>query len=187
MLDATSGSTLLDVGCGTGWFTRAFHAAGVVVTGLDVNNDLLDFARKRSAASVQFVRGDARRLPFQDSAFDHVIAVTSLCFVHDWMGTVGEVARVSRRRFAIGLLNRRSLLWRQKGRGGTQGSYAGARWDDAQTVHRDLAKLQLAEVDVRTAVFLPSGSVLARVVERVLPNQLPYGGFLAVAGRREPD
>src|SRR5512134_2703264 len=66
MLDAKPGSTLLDVGCGTGWFTRRFHAAGLVVTGLDVNSDLLDFARKRSAASVHFVRGDARELPFQD-------------------------------------------------------------------------------------------------------------------------
>lgn len=65
------------------------------MTGLDVNSDVLDFARKRSAASVQFVRGDARQLPFQHRAFDHVIAGTGLCFVHDWMHTVAELARVS--------------------------------------------------------------------------------------------
>lgn len=35
-------------------------------------------------------------------------------------------------------------------------------------------------------VFLPSGSILARVCERVLPNRLPWGGFLVVLADKRP-
>ena len=181
MLGATRGSTLLDVGCGTGWFTRRFHAAGIAVTGLDRSGGSLEFASRRSPGAIRYVQGDACRLPFRDRGFDHAIAVTSLCFVDDWTRAVAELVRVSRRGFAVGLLNRRSLLWRDKGRGGGSGAYAGARWDEADTVLRALRPLALEAVDVRTAVYLPSGSSLARVAERIIPDRVPWGAFLAVA------
>ncbi len=182
MLGATRGATLLDVGCGTGWFTRRFQAAGFVVTGLDRSGDCLEFASERSPGTIQYVQGDARRLPFRDRAFDHAVAVTSLCFVDDWARAVAELARVSRRRFAVGLLNRRSLLFGEKGRGEGKGAYAGARWDEPEAVVRALRSLALEAVDVRTAVYLPSGSPLARLAERVIPDRIRWGAFLAVAG-----
>jgi hypothetical protein len=36
-------------------------------------------------------------------------------------------------------------------------------------------------VQTRTAIFLPSGSRLARTAEGLLPQALPFGGFLAVS------
>ena len=181
MLGAQRGSTLLDVGCGTGWFTRRFQSAGLLLTGLDPDGEWLCFARQQSSASIRFVQGDARQLPFRDRAFDHAIAVTSLCFVEDWTRAVAEPARVTQRRFVVGLLNRQSLLWREKGRGQGQGAYAGARWDDAQTVLRALRSLAVAMVDIRTAVYCPSGSFLARAAEAIIPNRWPWGAFLVAA------
>jgi SAM-dependent methyltransferase len=40
--------------------------------------------------------GDAMRLPFTDGAFDHVIAVGSLCFVTDQSRALREMVRVER-------------------------------------------------------------------------------------------
>lgn len=38
----------LDVGCGGGWFTRAFQKRGYVMTGLDISPEMLDFAQEQA-------------------------------------------------------------------------------------------------------------------------------------------
>ncbi len=48
--------TGLDVGCGGGWFTRAFSREGFSVTGLDKSCQMLDFAQ--SKAMEEGVRGE---------------------------------------------------------------------------------------------------------------------------------
>ncbi|MHB8249496.1 MAG: class I SAM-dependent methyltransferase, partial [Acidithiobacillus sp.] len=47
LLRAQPGDTLLDVGCGTGWFTRRFAEEGLLATGLDANPDWLAFVRAK--------------------------------------------------------------------------------------------------------------------------------------------
>ena len=83
LLAAKPGETLLDVGCGTGYFSRRFsREAGLMVTGMDIAPDMLDLARSK-APEIALARADAACLPFVDCAFDHVVAITSLCFVAD--------------------------------------------------------------------------------------------------------
>jgi ubiquinone/menaquinone biosynthesis C-methylase UbiE len=49
-LKPQAGDHVLDVGCGTGWFTRRFAARpGLHVTGIDVAPDWLEFARSRDS------------------------------------------------------------------------------------------------------------------------------------------
>ena len=43
--------TGLDVGCGGGWFTRAFQRAGYQMTGLDISPEMLDFAQEQALKS----------------------------------------------------------------------------------------------------------------------------------------
>jgi hypothetical protein len=95
--------------------------------------------------------------------------------------------RVARRRIVVGLLNRHSLLWREKGRDGGRGGYRGAHWHESGEVQATLLDLGLARVHARTALFLPGASVLDRAWERCLPGILPWGGFLAVAGDIQAD
>ena len=69
--------TGLDVGCGAGWFTRAFERAGYSMTGLDVSPEMLfeaeERARKEGVRS-QYVLGDIAKtkLPRQ---FDFATAI----------------------------------------------------------------------------------------------------------------
>lgn len=182
MIEPGSGESILDVGCGTGWFTRRFAALDKLsVTGLDPNADWLNYAYQ-CAPHINWREGDARSLPFDDNGFDTVVSVTALCFIADWQQALREMVRVSRRRIVLGSLNRQSLLWREKGQEGGQGAYRGAHWHTADEVRAALAALPVNNVQVRTAIFLPSGSGFARTLEHVLPNRLPYGGFLAVSG-----
>ena len=181
-LDMRRGASVLDVGCGTGWFTRRLAGAGLALTGLDVDAHALDFARQHSDRSIAYLQGDARRLPFADQSFDQVVSVTALCFVDDWPRALAEIVRVTRRRFVLALLNRHSLLWRDKGREGGQGAYQGAHWHSRAELEEAFKRLPVENLRFGTAVFLASGTPWARTVERLAPNSLPWGACLVVSG-----
>lgn len=181
-LEVRTGESLLDVGCGTGWFTRNAAADGARVVGLDVDGRALEFARRHSTESERFLHGNAICLPFEDRSFDKVMSVTALCFVPQWEKAVAEIVRVSRRRFALGLLNRNSLLWLQKGRAGGLGAYRGAHWHTTAEIAAVMGNLPVTDVRYSFGVFLPGGSTVARMTERALPSVLPLGSFMAVSG-----
>jgi SAM-dependent methyltransferase len=182
LLQPPAGASLLDAGSGTGYFSRRFASAGLAVTGLDPDPAAIAYAREQDAM-VSYLQGTMTALPFADASCDYCAAVTSLCFVPEPAAALRELWRVCRHGVVLGLLNRQSLLYRGKhGRGG----YRDARWDNAARVRawvRDLAPsprgLQLCY-----AIFLPGGSGMAQVIERVLPASVPAGGFLAVHIRK---
>ena len=185
LLAPEEGETLLDVGCGTGYFARRFaRECGQSVVGLDPNPAWLRFARSKTAAGEAYIAGNGVALPFPDRSFDRSIAIASLCFVKDQRRFMNEMVRVTRKRFAIGLLNRAGPLYRQKGRHGGSGAYRGAHWHTAAEIRALLDGLPVANLVIRTGVFLPSGGWPGRWAERVLPRCLPWGSFLVAAGDR---
>lgn len=182
LLAPRPGARLLDVGCGTGWFTRRLaRLAGLHVVGADINDKWLAFARARDQHA-SYVHADALTLPFAACSFDYVVSVAALGFIPDWPGALAEMARVARERIAVGVLNRHSMLWREKGRRGGSGGYRGAHWHTPHELRQALGACSLRHVRIRSAVFLPGGSSTARLIERCLPQILPYGGFLAGVG-----
>jgi len=187
LLSAEPEASLLDVGCGTGHFTRRFaHDLRGPVVGLDPKESWLAFARAHPAGAERYLPGRAEALPFPDKSFDYAVSVTALCFVADQVRALREILRVTRRRFVLGLLNRHSLLYLRKGRGGGRGGYRGAHWHTAAEVHALFAPLPAKNLELRTAVILPRGGAAARALERCAPSWFPFGGFLAVAGTALP-
>lgn len=181
MLGPRSGESLLDVGCGTGYFTRQFARADkLAVTGLDPNRDWLEFAERHAVGTENYVGGSALALPFADDSFDLVVSVTALCFVADQRRALAEMLRVTRCRVALGLLNRHSLLYWQKGRGGGLGAYRGAHWHTAAEIRELFAGQPVRNLRMGFAIFAPGGEWIARHLESVLPARLPLGSFLAV-------
>ena len=183
LLMAGEGTTLLDIGCGTGYFSCRFARRGLSVTGIDPDPAMLKFARTKGE-DVRYLQGSALELPFPDYAFDYTVAVTSFCFIDAPMQALQEMWRVSRYGLVLGLLNRYSLLHMKKqGRG----SYLGARWDTASEVLNEwLPALSPTPGDivVRSAVFLPQGTRIAQWLEQCLPGTLTWGGFLAIGLKR---
>lgn len=181
------GESLLDVGCGTGFFTRALaNRIGGQVVGVDINPEWLEYARRTGANRVSYAVADARSLPFKSASFDLVVSLSALCFIPQELAAVREMVRVARRRFAIGLLNRRSLLWLEKGIEGGHGGYRGAHWHtvaEAKALFRGLPVQHLRE---RTAIQVPSGGRFARFLEGIWPSSFPTGGFILVCGDTGP-
>lgn len=90
------GSTVLEVGCGTGRTACHLAKQGARVTAVDINPIMLRKARWRAAqegVAVEFVRGDACALPFPDERFD-VVFVESVSVFVDTPTALREYYRV---------------------------------------------------------------------------------------------
>lgn len=173
---------VLDAGCGTGWFTRRLAMRpGLRVTGVDLSAEALAFARRSDPRS-NYLQADVVDLPFSEASFDYVWSMAALCFTSRWRRAVAEVVRVTRRRFAIGMLNRHSLLWREKGRGAGSDSYRGALWLSPDEFRAGFDGLNVRDLRLRSAVYWPSGTPAARCLERCVPGWVPYGGLIVISG-----
>lgn len=175
--------TLLDVGCGTGYFTRRFaaDAADGNVVGADIDFDMLRFAAGHSRG-IGFVAADARRLPFRDGSFDLVVSITALCFIREEKQALREMLRVARRRVVLGLLNRHSLLYLAKDRRGGRGAYHSARWHTPTEALHLFDGLPVRHAGLGTAIAMASGKRWSRRMEPLLRRWLPgCGAFIAVA------
>lgn len=178
LLGLPAGSPVLDVGAGTGRFTALLESAGLAPVGAEPDAAMRAFAAARYAA-IPWVGARAEALPFGDGAFAAAIAVTSLCFVADERRALTELVRVSRGPVVVGLLNRRSRLYRRKA---GQGGYAGARWHTRAEARALAAEVcPHCRVRTRTAIRYPEGERRARLVERLRWSRLDGGGFLALA------
>ena len=101
LLALAPGDGVLDVGCGTGNFTRDFARSvgqdGLVV-GLDVSPTMLARAVRDTRAQgydqVAYVRGDAQDLPFVDRGFDAVCCFAALNLFADPYAALDSFMRV---------------------------------------------------------------------------------------------
>lgn len=88
---------VLDVGCGSGYFTR--HVADALpsatVTGLDIDEPRLASARSRAGdRTIHFELGDMASMPFPGDSFDLVFSRFALVHAQDPAAAVREMARV---------------------------------------------------------------------------------------------
>lgn len=92
------GMRVLDVGCGTGYFSRYLLGGEkrFSVTGIDLDGRFIDYATQKTGAAgnPQFVQGDALSLPFPDGSFDAVVSHTFLTSVPSPQNALKEMMRV---------------------------------------------------------------------------------------------
>jgi len=75
----TPGMRVLEIGCGTGLFTRAFAATGCHVDAIDVSPDLLAHTQsKQIPGHVAFRLDDAESLSYEDETYDAVVGSSIL-------------------------------------------------------------------------------------------------------------
>lgn len=88
---------VLDVACGNGNATIPAAKTGAKVTGIDLTPSLLEAgktAAKEAGVEIEWIEGDAQKLPFDDDSFDVVTSVFGCMFVPDQRTEAQELARV---------------------------------------------------------------------------------------------
>lgn len=102
LLPPVSGATILDAGCGSGWYAEQLLARGALVDGVDISPSMVEYARQRLLESGS---RDADRLtlqvadlsgplPFRDERFDGIVSPLVLHYMRDWRPTLAEMRRV---------------------------------------------------------------------------------------------
>jgi demethylmenaquinone methyltransferase/2-methoxy-6-polyprenyl-1,4-benzoquinol methylase len=89
------GDKVLDACCGTGDLAVAAVHAGATVTGLDFSERMLERARRKSS-EVEWIQGDAQKLPFEDASFDAATVGFGVRNLEDLERGLAELRRVLR-------------------------------------------------------------------------------------------
>lgn len=95
IVDALPAGVALDAACGTGRHAHSLAERGHRVIGVDSSPDMLDRARARVPQG-EFLLGDLRQLPVEDSAVDLVVCALALTHVPALEPVITEFARVLR-------------------------------------------------------------------------------------------
>ncbi|MFS1861808.1 malonyl-ACP O-methyltransferase BioC [Vibrio lentus] len=91
-----SGLKVLDLGCGTGYFSEQLVKRGAAVVCADLSNGMLDEAKQRCGVSVSsYQQADAEQLPFDDGIFDIVFSSLALQWCDDLSSPLREMKRVA--------------------------------------------------------------------------------------------
>jgi SAM-dependent methyltransferase len=99
---------VLDVAAGSGNAAIPAAKRGASVTASDLTPELFDAGRARAEAEgveLEWVEGDAERLPFEDASFDAVISSLGAMFAPNHAAAAAELVRVCRPGGTIGLLS----------------------------------------------------------------------------------
>ncbi len=164
--------SVLEVGCGTGHFTRWMAEKGLDAVGMDISEPMLNEARRRGGP--RYLSGDALCLPFMDRSYDVTALITTLEFLSDPARALAEAVRVARQGVLLGVLNRWSLLALRHRLCG-QAMWRAARFFGPG----ELTRL------VRQAAGRRTATVLWRTTLWPIPGvhdlPLPWGGFIAMA------
>jgi len=155
----TEGKKLLEVGCGTGHWSRFFSEYGFEVTGLDISERMINAALQKDIPNISFNIADGHLLPFADDSFDLTAAITTFEFVRDAGAVLREMIRCTRKpgRILLGVLNALSKVNRQRANS-PESQYAAAQFFSPVELKELLQPY--GRVEITVGGFVPAQSWL---------------------------
>ena len=104
---------LVDLGCGTGSFSRRIQRYGLKIIGIDISKESILFAKSISK-NIDFVVGDIEKIGFKDNSFDIVVFSGVLHHFSDFSKAIKEGYRVLKpngRMFAYDPNKLNPIMW----------------------------------------------------------------------------
>jgi ubiquinone/menaquinone biosynthesis C-methylase UbiE len=170
---------LLEIGCGTGHFTRWMESLGLECYGLDLSPLMLREA-KRFWAKGQLMQGQSGYLPFKSGSFDVVAFIACLEYMPSIAAAFREAARVARKGMIIGLMNKWSLPTirrRLQVRRGKNPYYTNAKFYSIREIKRTLGET----FHDRYALAYWTTTVFPKVFGHMESAHFPFGSFVGIA------
>lgn len=181
------GKKLLEVGCGTGHWSKFFSKFGFEVTGVDISERMINVAQSKGIQNTSFQIADGHLLPFKNGIFDVTAAIVTLEFVYDAELVVREMVRCTRRpggQLLIGVLNALAQLNHRRQQS-PESPYAKARFFSAKQLKQILESH--GQTHIATTGFIPEQEWLLTLapVNNLICRLLhrPSGVFIAAEVR----
>ena len=152
--------TVLELGCGTGYFTSELVRSGAEIVAIDVSPDLLQLARaQHSAPNVRYELQNAYAMSYPDASFDSVVGSSVLHHL-EIQPALREIHRVLKRSGTIfftepNMLNpqiavQKNVPWIKRKLGDSPDETAFFRWP----LRRSLEKNGFREIRIKPFDFL---------------------------------
>lgn len=192
------GDHVLELGCGTGYFTRELVKLKISITAIDISPELIGEAKKAiTGPRVNFLIQNAYQMDFEDNHFDMVIGSSVLHHL-EMHRALSEICRVLKPGGLIAftepnMMNpqialQKNIPWLKKKMGDSPDETAFFRW----SLCRLLKNAGFQDVQVQPFDFLhpavPAGlipiiSILGKGVERI-PVLREIAGSLFIMGKK---
>ncbi|PCI63292.1 MAG: malonyl-[acyl-carrier protein] O-methyltransferase BioC [Gammaproteobacteria bacterium] len=88
--------TVVDLGCGTGFFTDILAYKYPQVIGLDISTRMLAFAKENRSSDIHYIEADANCLPLKDNSIDLIYSNLMIQWCDPLEKTLNEIIRVLR-------------------------------------------------------------------------------------------
>ncbi len=92
LLDVKRGETVLDAGCGLGYFLLKLQQTGATLHGMDVSPESVEFVRKHITPHVQV--GSVETIPYPENTFDKILFCEVIEHIEDDANVLREIRRV---------------------------------------------------------------------------------------------
>lgn len=94
--DRVNGKTVLDLGCGYGYYTNYFHESGAAVIGCDGSAEMLTLAKKNCPDCTFGLADIETHLPYENDRFDLVFCNQVLMDIERFEEALSEIHRVTK-------------------------------------------------------------------------------------------
>lgn len=178
-------SSLLDVGCGTGYLTGKFKERfpQSAITGLDFSPGMIEAARLKHGG-VEWVLADGNKMPFTDGSFEMLVSNLAYQWAGDLAGAFSEARRVLAANgilactlFGYNTCQELFLSLRQAGRGTLQI----ARLPDLSQIRQALGTSGFKDPSIEQEsikIAFKGMHELLSWLKSIGANNLPRSGFL---------
>ena len=93
-LPKRSDLTVVDLGCGTGFFTNILASKYKQVIGVDISKGMLKFAEEKSTHDIKWIEADAFKLPIEDESVDVIYSNLMIQWCNPLSDLLTEMTRI---------------------------------------------------------------------------------------------
>lgn len=170
--------SVLELGCGTGHWSKFLSEMGYRVTAIDISDAMLAIAREKEIDDVKFIKADAKALPFVSECYDFIFSIAMLEFTGNVPKVLDEIFRVLKPDgyLLLGCLNINSEIGKSKDKDETFKNAHFFSRDELVSILSYYGKTSISE-----CAYLTSSS---EILDGKLDKYPVEGAFLAALVRK---